>query len=130
MPATSVGSVSPPKMQPVDVRQTLNMVLPMPRLKVLRLSVAANLLDALGPQLYESITDVLPALEKLWLGHADSFLQARSSVRRYHETVSLHRLTAFRIMLPIIVEASVETVDGLTLEENPRVEWAVSTLNH
>lgn len=95
------------------------MLLPMHQLKTLRLSVAPNFLDVLDLQLYESITNGLPALEKLWLGHA----RFTTSGTTYYERVPLHHLAAFCSMLPNL-DVSIGTVDGLTLEESPRAEWA------
>ena len=118
------GKRPAPKITPAELREALIMLLPMSQLKILRLSVAPNFLDVLDLQLYKSITDGLPALEKLWLGHeeflADSFIGGTT----YYETVPLHHLAAFCSMLPSLVEVSVGTVDGSMLEERPRAEWA------
>lgn len=100
------------------------MLLPMPHLKILRLSVAPNLLNVLDLDLYKSITDGLPALEKLWLGHEDFIQNSRYSVTKYYEKVPLYHLAAFSSMLPNLVDVELGTVDGLRLEEAPCVEWA------
>ncbi|KAF4632611.1 hypothetical protein G7Y89_g5515 [Cudoniella acicularis] len=49
------------------------MLLPLPQLRILRLSVAPNFLDILDLKLYRSITAGLPALEELSLGHAEFY---------------------------------------------------------
>jgi hypothetical protein len=113
------GQHPAPGISPTDLRQAINMLLPMHQLKTLRLSVAPNFLDVLDLQLYESITNGLPALEKLWLGHA----RFTTSGTTYYERVPLHHLAAFCSMLPNL-DVSIGTVDGLTLEESPRAEWA------
>lgn len=112
------------KIRPTEVRDALNMLLPMPQLKILRLSVAPNFLDVLDLGLYKSITDGLPILEKLWLGHAEFLASSEFEGTTYYERVPLHHLAAFCSMLPNLVEVSVGTADGLTLEETPRAEWA------
>jgi hypothetical protein len=45
-----------PQIPPADLRTGLNMLLPLPQLKILRLSVAPNFLDILNLKLYRSIT--------------------------------------------------------------------------
>jgi hypothetical protein len=103
----------------------LNMLLPLPQLKILRLSVAPNFLDILNLKLYRSITAGHPAPEKLSLGHAEfcaNYIGYGQEI--LYERVSLHHLAAFCSMLPNIKEVSIGTIDGLTLEEPPRTEWA------
>ncbi len=101
------------------------MLLPLPQLKILRLSVAPNFLDILDLKLYRSITAGLPALEKLSLGHAEFYANhAGYGEEIFYERVSLHHLAAFCSMLPNIKEVSIGTIDGLTLEKRPRTEWA------
>jgi hypothetical protein len=112
-----------PNIKPTELRKALNVLLPMPQLKILRLSVAPNFLDILDLQLYKSITNGLPALEKLWLGHAEFAADSQLEFTTYYETVSLHHLAAFCSMLPNLVEVSIGTVDGWTLGERTRAEW-------
>ena len=100
----------------------------MPHLKALRLSVAPNFLDVLDFDLYKSITEGLPALETLRLGHAEFVLCSRYGVTTYYERVPLHHLAAFCSMLPNLVDVELGTVDGLKLEETPRTEWACANV--
>jgi hypothetical protein len=104
-----------PNINSTDLREGLRMLLPLPKLKLLRLSVAPNFLDVLNVKLYKSITDGLPALEKLWLSHAEF---------THYERTPLHHLAAFCSMLPNLAEVSMGTVDGLTLEKKPHKKWA------
>jgi hypothetical protein len=114
-----------PQIQPADLRTGLNLLLPLPQLRVLRLSVAPNFLDILDLKLYRSVTAGLPALEKLSLGHAEFYANyTRYGREMFYERVPLHHLAAFCSMLPKIKEVSIGTVDGLTLEEHPRAKWA------
>ena len=114
-----------PQIQPADLRAGLNMLLPLPQLKILRLSVAPNFLDILDLKLYRTITAGLPALEKLSLGHAEFYENHTGNGQEvFYERVPLHHLAAFCSMLPNIKEVSIGTIDGLTLEERPRAEWA------
>lgn len=113
-----------PQIRPADLRTSLNMLLPLPQLRILRLSVAPNFLDILDLKLYRSITAGLPALEKLSLGHAEFYANIGDGAEIFYERVSLHHLAAFCSMLPNIKEVSIGTIDGLTLEERPRTEWA------
>ena len=110
--------------KPTELREALKMLLPMPKLKTLRLSVAPNFLDVLDLQLYESITSGLPALEKLYLGHREFTTSSEFHGTVYREAVPVYHLAAFCSMLPSLVEVGVGTVDTLTLEESPRTEWA------
>jgi hypothetical protein len=113
-----------PQIGPSDLRTGLKMLLPLPLLKILRLSVAPNFLDVLDLKLYRSIADGLPALEKLSLGHAEFYAKSGNGRKVFFERVCLHHLAAFCSMLPNIKEVNIGTVDGLTLEERPRKEWA------
>ena len=118
------GKRPSPNILPKDLREAMDMLLPMPQLKVLRLSVAPNFLDVLDLELYKSITDGLPALEKLWLGHAEFVTGSYFEGTSFYERVPLHHLAAFCNMLPNLVEVCVGAVDALILEENPRKQWA------
>jgi hypothetical protein len=114
-----------PQIRPADLRTGLNMLLPPPQLKILRLSVAPNFLDVLDLKLYRSVTVGLPALEKLSLGYAEFYANYIGYGQEIlYERVSLHHLAAFCSMLPNIKEFSIATIDGFTLEEPPRTEWA------
>lgn len=117
---------------PADLREALKILLPMPQLKWLRLSVAPTFLDILDIQLYKSITNGLPALEKLWLGHTKFIPWSCYGFTSDFEKLPLHYLAAFCSMLPNLVEVSVPAVDNLVLEKSPRTEWAcpsVKSLN-
>ncbi|PMD16034.1 hypothetical protein NA56DRAFT_709119 [Hyaloscypha hepaticicola] len=112
-----------PAIQPAELREGLKMLLPMPHLKLLRLSVAPNFLDVLDLDLYKSIADGLPALEKLWLSHVDFVLTSSYGVQTSHERTPLHHLAAFCCMLPSLVDVEFGTVDALRWNESPRTEW-------
>ena len=114
-----------PQIRPADLRSSLVMLLPLPKLKILRLSVAPNFLDILDLKLYRSITAGLCTLEKLTLGHEEFYaVHAYDGSGIFYERVSLSHLAAFCSMLPNIKEVSIGTVDGLTLEERPHAKWA------
>ena len=113
-----------PQILPADLRTGLNMLLPLPQLRNLRLSVAPNFLDILDLKLYRSITAGLPALEELSLGHAEFRVNTWHGQDIFYERVSLHHLAAFCSMLPNIKDVSIGVIDCLTLEECPRKEWA------
>jgi len=86
---------------------------------------STNFLDILDHKLYRSITAGLPALEELSLGYADFYANYPTYEQGiFYERLLLHHLAAFRGMLPKIKEVSIGTIDGLTLEERPRTEWA------
>ena len=118
------GTLPPPSIKPMDLRAAMMLLLPLNRLKTLRLSVAPNFLDILDLELYKSIAEGLPVLEKLGLGHAQFSTSSLFSGAIYHERVPLHHLAAFCSRLPNLTEVSIGTVDGLTLEENPCKDWA------
>ena len=118
------GKLSEPIIQPHELREAMDMLLPIRRLKTLRLSVAPNFLDILDLELYKSITDGLPALEKLWLGNEMFCASSIFEGTTFYERVPLHHLAAFCTMLPNLVDVSVGAVDGMTLEERPRADWA------
>lgn len=120
------GKRPSPSINPIDLRMAMNMLLPMPHLKLLRLSVAPNFLDVLDLDLYRSMADGLPALEKLWLGHREFAASSEFNGTSYYERVPLHHLAAFCKMLPNLVETSVGCADGMTLQEQPNIEWECS----
>lgn len=111
-----------PEIKPVDLRAAMRMLLPLPKLKLLRLSAAPNFLDILDLELYKSLTDGLPALEKLWLGHPQWLTSSLFHGTTFLERVPLHHLAAFCSMLPSLTEVEVGTLDGSTLEEKPRAD--------
>jgi hypothetical protein len=117
------GQRPAPKLLPLEFRQGFQSLLPLPMLKVLRLSAAPNFLDVLDLDLYKSITDGLPSLEKLYLGHA-SFVSGTYYVNTYHERISLRHVAAFCHMLPRLVEVDTGIVDGMVLEGKPKKAWA------
>lgn len=118
------GKRPPPKITPEELRQALRMLLPLPKLKILRLSVAPNFLDILDLDLYKEITDQLHSIEKLWLGHSEFFASSIFHGITSYERVPLHHVAAFCHMLPNLVEVSVGGVDSLVLEKHPKAEWA------
>lgn len=118
------GQLPPPAISPYGLRQGLVSLLPLTRLKVLRLAVAPNFLSLLDLELYKSITDGLPEVEKICFGSA-SFVQTNPGYGGlvFYERVTLANLAAFCSMLPRVVDVEVGCADGLTLEECPNLEW-------
>lgn len=100
------------------------MLLRLPRLKVLRLSVAPNFLDILDLGLYRRIAEGLPSLEKLYLGNAQFHTSTYFMGRKYYERTPMHHLAVFCNMLPKLEEVGVGCIDALLLKEVPEVEWA------
>lgn len=88
--------------QPRELRNALKILLPLPHLRTLQLSVAPNFLDILDLELYKSITDGLPALRTLSLGHANSTAD---------EQTPLHHLAIFCSMLPSLRAIEFSTMD-------------------
>lgn len=85
-----------PGIRPVDLRSALAMFLPLLQLTVLRLTVAPNFLDVLDLNLYQSITDGIPALEQLTLGHSEfSEGDATYGPGVSSEKIPLHHLCGF-----------------------------------
>jgi hypothetical protein len=117
------GARPEPRIQPADLRATFKMLLPMTRLKTLRLSVAPNFLDVLDLDIYKTMTAGLPSLEKLYLGHAEFIASSQYHPTVFYERVPLHHLAAFCHLLPNLIEVSLGTADGFALEETPRSEW-------
>ncbi|KIM99227.1 hypothetical protein OIDMADRAFT_56385 [Oidiodendron maius Zn] len=109
---------------PADLRTGLNMLLPLHQLRILQLRVAPNFLDILDLKLYRSIAAGLPALEELTLRYADFYVFRGYGQEIRYERVFLHHIAAFCSMLPNIKDVRVGGIDGLTLEERPRKEWA------
>ena len=113
-----------PEIRPVALREAIRMLLPLPKLKVLRLTVAPSFLDIPDLELYQSIADRMPALQKLQLWHRCFATSSEIDGTTFHEKISLRHLAAFCHMLPNLVEVKVGTVDTSILEDHPRVEWA------
>lgn len=118
------GERPAPKISPLEFRQCFQVLLPLPRLKVLRLSAAPNFLDVLDLDLYKEITDGLPLLEKLYLGHVSFASGTIFFGTKYYERVPLHHIAAFCHTLPHLAELEVGNLDGTVREENPRKQWA------
>lgn len=113
-----------PAIQPAELREGLNMLLPMPQLKLLRLSVAPNVLDVLDLDLYKSIADGLPALEKLRLSHVYFALPQATEYRLpMKERLYIILLLSVACFL-VLIDVEFGTVDALSWNESPRTEWA------
>jgi hypothetical protein len=112
-----------PVIAPAALRQAVGMLLPLPQLKVLRLSVAPNFLDVLDHQLYKTLAEGLPALETIWLGHHEFNASSMFDAGTQYEKLPLHHIAAFCRLLPHVRQVSVGCVDGLALEEKPSPEW-------
>lgn len=122
--------VSPYGMRPVPVltsretKKAINMLLPMTKLKVLRLGVTPSFLDVLDLQLYKSMADGLLSLEKLEVNHKDFSLQQGAARKTDYERIRLDHLAAFCHMLPSLKVVVLGSIDYLALEETPYTEWA------
>jgi hypothetical protein len=101
-----------PRISPEELRMATKILLPLPKLKKLRLSVAPNFLDILDLDLYRSITEGFPALETLWLGHSDFAWFSEFTGWHYLERVPISHLAAFCQMLPHLVEVSIGVVEA------------------
>lgn len=112
-----------PNVQPAELRQAMKILLPLPQLTTLRISVAPNFLDVLDLEMYQSMADGLPNLERLWLGHPEFWACSYFEGTTYYERMPLHHLAAFCSMLPSLLEVSLGCADGQVLEEHPRIEW-------
>ena len=113
-----------PSIKPHELREAMFALLPLPRLKSLRISVAPNFLDVLDLDLYRSIAAGLPSLQWLALGHREFHASSLFEGEVYYERIPLHHLAAFCCLLHDLEEVSLGTADGMKLEEAPREEWA------
>jgi hypothetical protein len=113
-----------PLIKPDELRQALQIMLPLPQLKVLRISVAPNMLDTLDLDLYRSIAEQMPSLEVLHLGNSRFTSGSYFFGSVYHERHSLRNLAAFCNFLPKLQEVTVGAVDCATLGEKLHSEWA------
>ena len=118
------GQYPAPKISPPNLRQGVSMLLPLPQLKVLRLSIAPNFLDVWDLDLYKFFANGLPALERLSLGYAQFMSWSYFDGTAIFERVPLLHLAAFCSMLPNLVETSIGCADGEVLEERPQLQWA------
>lgn len=96
-----------PMISNAELRMATEMLLPLPKLKLLRLSVATTFLDVLDLKVYQSIAKGLPALETLWLGHAGFSGCSQYTGPKCHEHVPLSHLAALCQMLPNLVDVTV-----------------------
>ena len=111
------------KISPAELRQALRMLLPLPKLRVLRLTVAPNFLDELNMGLYKEIASGLPELDTLTLGHGSFASLTLFFGNTYRERVPLHHVAAFCSLLPCLTEVSVGCVDGTLLGEQVQLDW-------
>jgi hypothetical protein len=112
-----------PLIKPDELLQALQIMLPLPQLKVLRISVAPNMLDRLDLDLYRSIAEQMPNLEVLHLGNARFTSGSYFFGSVYHERTSLRNLAAFCSFLSKLEEVSVGAVDCATLGKKLHREW-------
>ncbi|ESZ95395.1 hypothetical protein SBOR_4251 [Sclerotinia borealis F-4128] len=113
----------PLKIRSEDLREAVKILLPMPQLKVLQLSVASGFLDDLDLALFQNMANAMPSLEKLYLNYADSFTIAQYYIMTHYERIPVHHLAAFCSMFKNLKEVGVGTVDGISVEENPKEDW-------
>ena len=118
------GARPPPRIKPSELRSAMTMLLPLPQLRVLRISVAPNFLSILDLDLYRTITGGIQSLEVLSLGHREFVASSEFDGVVYYERVSLHHLAAFCSMLPNLRKVDVGTVDMTALEGTPQTTWA------
>jgi hypothetical protein len=111
-----------PLIQSPDLRKAIQMLMPLPQLRTLRLSVAPNFLDVLDLQLYQEIADGLPALEKLMIGHP-TFATFGIFYGEHWENTPLQNLAAFCSLLPNLQEVSSGTINVATLTANSHLKW-------
>jgi hypothetical protein len=114
-----------PMILPQDLMSAIKMLLPLPRLRKLRLSAAPNFLGTGEPELsvYEEIAEGLPSLEILWLGSGTFFTCSQFHGIQCTEKVPLRSLTAFCSLLPKLVEVEVGTVDLSGLDQGRQEFW-------
>jgi hypothetical protein len=93
-----------PEIKPAKLREAISILLPLPRLKVLRVSVAPNMLDILDLRLYKSFAAGLSSLQKLYLGHSSFVSSSLFHGTVAHEQNIIHHLAAFCQMLPNLRE--------------------------
>ncbi|KAI9688019.1 MAG: hypothetical protein M1820_010326 [Bogoriella megaspora] len=112
------GQHPEPKITPDQLRQAVKLLLPLPRLKRLRISVAPNFLDVLDMDLYRDIAHGLPALKSLWLGHASFATFTQFTGQSFWECTPLQNLAAFCSLFPDLEAVCVGTIDTTTLKES------------
>ena len=103
-----------------ELREALTLLLPLPFLTTLQLSVAPSFLGHLDLNIYKSITDGLPALTTLSIGHAFSFRSDR---------IFLRPLAAFCSMHPNLEVLNLGTVDIEQPQETPATAWKCPSVN-
>ncbi|KAJ4292401.1 hypothetical protein N0V90_009063 [Kalmusia sp. IMI 367209] len=117
------GARPAPLIKPSTLRKALQHLLPLPNLKVLRISVAPNFLDILDMNMYKGIAAHLPNLEKLHLGHGEFYTGSIFSGTVIHESVPLRHVAAFCHLFPNLMEVTVGTLYGKGLEQCPELKW-------
>lgn len=113
-----------PKISHKELGQAIQLLLPMPRLKLLRLSVTPGFLGDLDLDRYREIASGLQALETLCLGPREFEDDAKYKTLMYCEMIDLHHLAAFCHMLPNLKEVSVVNLNFITLDDEIRTEWS------
>jgi hypothetical protein len=118
------NSFQPSKILPIDLRFNLQQLLPLPQLTSLNLTVAPNFLDLFDLEGYKEITQGLPKLRTLVLGHRDYNGDHNTFTNQIYERTPFRNLAAFCSMLPDLLEVRIPSIDVSDLEEDPRLEWA------
>jgi hypothetical protein len=108
--ANIAGGGYPPSISPSELTTALRTLLPLQRLKHLRISVAPNFLDALDLELDDSLAEYLPALESLRLDYSAFTGYAAYVSPRSFEGLSVRKLAAFCQIFPTLTEVRIGSV--------------------
>jgi hypothetical protein len=101
-----------PQIPPQHLRESLTMLLPLAKLRSLRMSAAPNLIgDDMDLNVYAEIGAGLPLLEELILGHSSFNSSCQFSGNTFHELIPLQNLAVLCSFLPSLRKVEVGTVD-------------------
>jgi hypothetical protein len=108
-----------PDLNSRDFLAGLNMLLPLPKLCVLRLTAAPSFLDEFDLSAFQEIASGLPELQKLIIGHTD--FPPYTYLGKYP---SVANLVAFCSLFPSLEDVSVALLDVERVQEMDSLEWS------
>lgn len=112
-----------PKIRGDEIREMLDVLGPLPRLRVLRLPLACDFLRVLDVQYYKRVAEAMPALQALTLGHR-SFASISQYSEHFYDLTPLKHVAAFCHLFPALRDVEIGCIDATSLGSRDNPEWA------
>lgn len=117
------GHLPEPRVAPQHIKAAMRSLLPLPRLKVLRLSLVPGLLADQDSEFNKLMANGLPLLESLRIGSGLYWTADLLTGDHVYERLLLQHVAAFCCLFPHLRDVQIGCVDITALEENPNAAW-------